>query len=224
LNKLRNDIKHERNLNRRNREGKRLKRSVRVPRRSRGIAAVEQVLLPPVRPTWSHDEFTVELHKAENIGPRKLGNTALLDFCRGAHGYFNAHFLIDARPIFVELWRRIKEGIIPETPTKRAACLAIGCTLRWAEAIVAGTATDSNRRKAKRKRTKCEFTSHPPANWTNEHYVLRIAEYALTMLEPLSAQVKSNVCKDLERTFEQASQIPFVSDASAVAISAEEVV
>jgi hypothetical protein len=50
-------------------------------------------------------------------------------------------WLADAERSFVELWRMIEEGQLPYT--KAEVCRFIGCSLRWAEQIVAGAARHS---------------------------------------------------------------------------------
>jgi hypothetical protein len=47
------------------------------------------------------------------------------------------HFGDELQKYFVELWRRIEEGSLPGIHTKAEACDLIGCSVRWAEAIVA---------------------------------------------------------------------------------------
>jgi hypothetical protein len=47
----------------------------------------------------------------------------------------------DAGASFTELWRRTEEGQLPDTKTE--ICRFIGCSLRWAEEIVAEAARRS---------------------------------------------------------------------------------
>jgi hypothetical protein len=49
----------------------------------------------------------------------------------------------NVRPALVELWKRIDEGRSGYIHTKAEACRLTGCSLRWAEKIVAGTANGS---------------------------------------------------------------------------------
>jgi hypothetical protein len=142
-------------------------------------------------PVWSHSEFRKELDSAKHVGADKLSNADLLSFCRGAHGYTMAHFWLDARPFFVELWRRVETHRFPGIRTKTEACRQIGCSLRWAEMIIADTAKDSNRHKAKGTRKKSEVTSDSELSScarehrTDEDCADGIARYADRTLQQL---------------------------------------
>ena len=104
------------------------------PRKRRGVV--------PTGRTWNHRDFAREVDKSKAGGPGGLSDDELLYFCRGADGFFT-HFWADARPFFVELWKRIEAGRISYIHTKTEACRLIGCSLRWAEKIVADTANGS---------------------------------------------------------------------------------
>ena len=85
---------------------------------------------------WSHAEFGRELEKAKQIGADKMSDKDLLRLCRGISGYYHAHFWVDARPFFRELWQRINSGKLRMSKTE--VCRRIGCTPQWANAIVSG--------------------------------------------------------------------------------------
>lgn len=164
---------------------------------------------------WDHEDFVLKLEKAKAADPTELSATDLLDFCRGASRHFRKHYWVDARPFFVELWDRIERKKIPEVPTKTAACKEIGCTLRWAEAIVAGTAKDSNAPKANGERSACEVTSHDRSKWSNRDYFNHITSHAISMLDTFTADdpgKRSLVCLDLERLFAEAAAVRHASD------------
>ena len=136
---------------------------------------------------WSHADFTRELDKAKRIGPKKMSNDALMAFCHGLNGYYHAHFWVDARPFFQELWQRIKLGRL--SMSKTAACRQIGCTRQWANAIVSGRADErrSDRAQAKAAKsgnlvsTEKEVTALP----TDEEFVREISEQAFAQLKTL---------------------------------------
>jgi hypothetical protein len=144
--------------------------------------------------TWSLSEFTRELAKVEEIGINKISNEDLLRFCRGAHGCFG-HYLADLQPSFQEVWRRIEDGRI--TLTKTEACKLIGCSLRWAEKIVDGTARDSN--GAKEERTETVGASQTPAQRSNQDFVLDVTRYAEMKLRPLIARGERDRCRNINK-------------------------
>jgi len=93
--------------------------------------------------------FSLKLERVKRVGPAGLLDVDLLEFCRGAHKHYKTHFWVQARPFFIELWRRIDENRIPEIRTKTEACRLIGCSLRWAQLIVSGGAMKKTKRGAK---------------------------------------------------------------------------
>jgi len=154
------------------------------------------------------NEFAAALSKAQQSGPGVLSNDELLGFCRKAFGYFESHFLIDARPFFVELWWRIEARRIAGIRTKTEACRHIGCSLRWAEMVIAGTAKDSNKHKAKAMRKECEVSSRTEA-LTDSDYADAIARYADNKLEPVKSVEWGRfqeICTMLEQSFAQAAK------------------
>jgi len=97
-------------------------------------------------PVWSEEQISSELEKAKRIGVRNLSNGALLRLCRSLRGRFLTHYWADARPFFVELWRRIENKQIADIPTKTEACRLLGISMRWAEKIVEGKAKKKEQR------------------------------------------------------------------------------
>jgi hypothetical protein len=161
---------------------------------------------------WSQPDFDREVNKAQEIGPKEMSDTELLSFCRGAHSYFYAHFWADARPFFVELWKRIEEHKMPEVQnSKTEACKRIGCSIRWAQMIVRGTAKDSNAEKAKKKKIESEVTSPSQELLTDDEYVTQVLRFAFETLEPL---LRDNweryraICAELSKQFCEASKTP----------------
>lgn len=162
---------------------------------------------------WGHREFTQAVDHAKRVGPEGLSDSELIHICRGAHNYLSK-FWADAQPFFVELWRRIEEGSIVRTKTE--ACRLIGCSLRWAEMIVAGTAKGHNRRKANEEKTEFEGTSQTLELRSNQDYVVDITSYAEKKLQPLVAQGElnrySNICRLLEKFFADTRKLEHVDD------------
>ena len=165
--------------------------------------------------TWSLSEFTRELAKVEEVGINKISNEDLLRFCRGAHGCFG-HYLADLQPFFQEVWRRIEDGRI--TLTKTEACKSIGCSLRWAEKIIDGTARDSN--GAKEERTETVGASQTPAQRSNQDFVLDVTRYAEMKLRPLMARGERDRCRNIYKLvadyFTDARNVAHIDDVSGI--------
>jgi hypothetical protein len=157
---------------------------------------------------WSHDDFALEVQRAHRIGLKKLSSDQLLGFCRNAHGYIQKRSWVNSRPFFVELFRRIKKHQVPGVRTKTEACRIIGCTLRWAEAIIAGTARGSNKpRPIPRNSEQC-LGDHRPQ--TVEDVSNDISRYAFRMLDALRRRDGpryQTVCKMLAEHFRKEAQI-----------------
>jgi hypothetical protein len=161
---------------------------------------------------WSQPDFEREVKKAQKIGPQKMADADLLSFCRGAHSYFYAHFWADARPFFVELWKRIENHEMPEVQnSKTEACKRIGCSIRWAQMIVRGTAKDSNAGKAREKKIKGEVTSPSQELLTDDEYVAQVLKLGFATLKPL---LRDNweryraICAELSEQYYEASKTP----------------
>jgi len=166
---------------------------------------------PKPEVVWSHADFGSELKRARRIGPKKMSNDDLVSFCHGANGYYHAHFWADARPFFLELWRRIDAGKL--NMSKTAACQKIGCTRQWANAIVSGRADKrrENREKAKAAEGENLVSAAEPrtALLTDKEYVREILEHAFAKLTPLLPSHWDRyrkICEELARQFGEASK------------------
>jgi hypothetical protein len=133
---------------------------------------------------WSEEQCSTELEKARRIGVRNLSNRALLGLCRSLRTRFLTHYWADARPFFVELWRRIENKQIADIPTKTEACRLLGISMRWVEKIVEG--------KAKKQRTAdsagVNFCAPHPQLFTDEELVVDIESYASKQLQALARE------------------------------------
>jgi hypothetical protein len=138
-----------------------------------------------------HNEFARQLANAEVVGAKKMKNEDLLSFCHNAYGFFG-HYLAHSRPFFQEVWQRIEDGRISLTKTE--ACKSIGCSLRWGERIVAGTASDSTR--AKRKTAELE-RAPALAECSIPEFVQNVTRYAEMKLRPLFARGEKDRCRNI---------------------------
>ena len=174
---------------------------------------------------WDSIDYDRELYNAKQIGPAKMSDDALLRFCQGVSGYYHAHFWADARPFFLELWKRINEGKLKMSKTE--ACRQIGCSRQWANEIVSGRADENREARAKAKGAKggnkLSAASASTALLTDEEYVDEISEHAWAKLEPL---LQSNweryrtICKELAKRFDEASKTPPAGKARAAGAGA----
>jgi hypothetical protein len=138
-----------------------------------------------------HNEFARQLANAEVVGASKMTNEDLLSFCRNAYGFFG-HYLAHSRPFFQEVWQRIENGRIALTKTE--ACKSIGCSLRWAERIIAGTATDSTRAKGK----TAELERAPAlAQCSIPEFVGNVMRHTEMKLRPLFARGERDRCRNI---------------------------
>jgi hypothetical protein len=142
-----------------------------------------------VETVWTHLEFARELERAKEQGARNLLNGRLLALCCGIHNYFG-HFWADARPFFVELWARIETKNFPHS--KSEACDRIGCSMRWAQKIVAGTARPPGSPK-----------NPVPEDWTNSDYFAAITHYSEKTLRPLHANGERERCSRICKMVQQ---------------------
>lgn len=185
--------------------------------------------------TGSHEEFSLELEKAQAVGIPKLSNEALLNHCKGAYGQFKRYW-VNARPFFLELWRRLEDGLVPEIRTKAEVCERIGCSIRWAQMIVSGYAETRDQKKpgnppicegsslatqphsADQQPVKHAGSSRLDRILTAEEYVLDIQRFAFRKLRKVREQRLDryrNVCGILAEDFRQACQIEAVAEAKA---------
>jgi hypothetical protein len=164
---------------------------------------------------WSHADFGRELEKAKRIGPNQMPNRDLLNFCHAVSGYYRAHFWVDARPFFQELWKRINDGKLHMN--KSEACRRIGCTRQWANAIVSGRADERRMVRAEAKVAKggnsVSTVSTSTALPTNEEFIHEILKRAFANLEPLLSEHWDRyrtICEELAKHFVEASKTPSV--------------
>jgi hypothetical protein len=184
---------------------------MKIKKRTKAATEIVKARKPEV--IWSRSDFERQLEKAKRVGPKKMPDDDLVNFCRGMNGYYRAHFWAAARPFFLELWRRIEAGNLHMSKT--AACRKIGCTRQWANAIVSGRADERREVRAKAKGAKggnlVSATKTSTALLTDEEYVDEISKYAFARLKPLLSshwQLYRAVCKELARRFDEASKTP----------------
>ncbi len=154
---------------------------------------------------WTHLDYDREVYEAKRVGPEKMSDEALVSFCRGINGYYRAHFWADARPFFLELWKRIDGGKLKMS--KSEACRQIGCSRQWANAIVSGRA-DKDRAKAKQAKTGKKLSTTILAD---EDYVHEILNHAFAKLKPLRQSHRNRyrkICAELAKRFDKASKTP----------------
>lgn len=185
---------------------------------------------------WGHEQFALQLEKAKRVGPAKLSNEVLLDFCKGAFGHFRRYYWIQARPFFRELWRRLEEGLVPGIRTKVEACERIGCSIRWAQMIVSGYAEKRNQKKPVTP-PECAGSSLPTQSLAAdeqpvedaessrgdrilkaEDYVIDIQRFAYRKLRKVREHQWDryrNVCRILAADFRQASEIQRAAEVKA---------
>ena len=139
---------------------------------------------------WIPTEFARAADSIAEVS--NLSNDDLFRVCQGAHHCYRFHYLADFHPFFFELWKRIKDGRIPNIRTKTEACRRIGCSLRWAEEIVAGTAHDPKR------------SAKPEP--TDDDIALEISQYADETLSLVNAEdgvLYKEICERLATHFEK---------------------
>jgi hypothetical protein len=174
-------------------------------------ATTEIVKSKKAEVVWNHVDYERELYKAQRIGPEKMSDEALVSFCRGVNSHFQAHYWVNVRPFFVELWRRIDVGELRMSKTE--ACRRIGCTPQWANAIVSGRADERRQVRAKAKEAKTRNSvsavNGSTALLTDEEYIHKISKYAFGMLTPLLENHWERyraICEQLAQVFDEASK------------------
>src|SRR5205807_1055977 len=105
--------------------------------------------------------------------------------------HIKKYFWVDCERFFVELWKRIKEKRIPEVPTKKEACRLIGCSPRWAQLIVSGSANKRKKTEASGNAAHPHVHSKRPEPRTNQEYVADIRSYAEKKVKALWVQGES---------------------------------
>ena|SRR5437868_1723042 len=163
------------------------------------VPKTEQFRSPPEVSDDESAEFSLKLDRVKRVGPAGLVDVDLLEFCRGAHKHYKAHFWVDARPYFIELWRRIEENRVPEIRTKTEACRLIGCSLRWGQLIVSGGAMKKAKRGAKEVKLGPETHSKEVELRTTQEYVADITAYTGRQLQSLWARSEWTRCRNIYR-------------------------
>ena len=125
--------------------------------------------------------LSTESDTAKRIGPAALSNDALLGACRNAHKPW-----IKCGKYFREAHKRAKQGRIPGVRTQAELCRSVGCSLRWLQLVMDGTAGDSNKQKA--NSTNHQRGSVPREPRGDEDYADSITRYPQRELESLMDQ------------------------------------
>jgi hypothetical protein len=128
-----------------------------------------------------HRAFATESDKAKRGGPKGLSNDALLRACRNAHKPW-----IKCGKYFREAYKRAKQGRIPGVRTQAELCRSIGCSLRWLQLVLDGSAADSNKQKA--NSTNHQRGAVPREPKDDEDYADEITRYPERELETLMDQ------------------------------------
>jgi hypothetical protein len=146
---------------------------------------------------WNFQGFISEVGKAKEVGAAKLSDTELLELCAGMHGHIEKHYWVDCGPFFVEMWKRIEEKRFGEIRTKREACTLIGCSPRWAQYIIAGTAKKKGGNTADGAAQPTYATSPKCAFRTNAEYLANIRSYAERQLKSLWVRGESRRSRNI---------------------------
>jgi hypothetical protein len=147
------------------------------------------------------DAVGFEHESTKRVGPAALSNAALFRACRARHKPW-----IQSRKCFVEAFERAKQRRIPGVRTQADLCRLIGCSVRWAQLILAGTAVDSNKHKANKLHRALDPVTAKSKR--DEDYANDIARYAQCKLQVLMAQEwkrYQDICGLLERYFAEQS-------------------
>ena len=128
-----------------------------------------------------HHALETESDKAKHLEPAALSNTALFRACRNAHKPW-----IKCGKYFREAYKRAKQGRIPDVRTQADLCRLIGCSVRWLQMVMDGTAADSNKHKANSaEHQRGSGTAEPKKD---EDYADDITRYPQRELESLMDQ------------------------------------
>jgi hypothetical protein len=121
------------------------------------------------------------LNETKRVGPAALSNNALLRACRNAHKPW-----IKCGKYFREAYKRAKQGRIPGVRTQADLCRSVGCSIRWLQMVIAGTAADSNEhRKNIENHERGSGTAEPKSD---EDYADEITRYPERELQLLMTQ------------------------------------
>jgi hypothetical protein len=83
------------------------------------------------------DAVGFEFESTKRVVPEALSNTALLRTCRNRHKPWS-----QCAKYFREAYKRAKQGRIPGVRTQADLCRSIGCSVRWLQMVMAGTAAE----------------------------------------------------------------------------------
>lgn len=120
-------------------------------------------------------------NETKRIGPAAISAKALLRACRNAHKPW-----IKCRKYFREAYKRAKQGRIPGVRTQADLCRAIGCSIRWLQLVMDGSAADSNKHKKNIKNPESGSRTAEPKR--DESYADDIVRYPQRELESLMDQ------------------------------------
>ena len=141
-------------------------------------------------------------NETKRIGPAALSNDALLRACRSAHKPW-----IKCGKCFREAYKRAKQGRIPGVRTQADLCRSIGCSLRWLQLILDGSAADSNAPKKHIKNPEPDSGTREPKS--DPAYVYEITKYAQDRLQLLMIQDPQRfreICRLLASAFTEAAR------------------
>jgi hypothetical protein len=170
-----------------------------------------KVLMIPKRPqatsgeiASSAEHFAREFEKAKRAGPAALSNAALFRVCRNGHKPW-----IKCAKYFREAFKRAKQGRIPGARTQAEVCRLIGCSIRWAQMVIAGTAADSNKHKANNtNQGRSPGTTKPKSDAAYVYEITRYAQDRLQLLMIQDPQRFREICRLLASAFtEEAERI-----------------
>jgi hypothetical protein len=171
-----------------------------------------------VEHVWNSQGFISEISLANEVGPQNLSATELLRICSGSFRHIKKYFWVDCEDFFREMWLRIEEKRFPEAPTKRAACELVGCSMRWAELIVAGTAKRRKEQAASKNTADYDSHSGKPALRSNQEYVATIRAFAEKQMKPLWVRGESQRSRKIDgllsQHFAHAAKIDHIDDLS----------
>ena len=168
--------------------------------KKRTKAATQIVKAKKAEVVWTDTDYERELERAKKIGPKDMSDEALVSFCRGVSSYYHAHFWADARPFFLELWKRINSGKLKMSKTE--ACRQIGCSRQWANEIVSGRADKRRELRARAKGAKTgkkvSAVNASTSILTNEQYIDEILNQAFAKLRPLLSSHRNRYKHNLQ--------------------------
>jgi hypothetical protein len=141
-------------------------------------------------------------NETKRIGPAALSNNALLRACRNAHKPW-----IKCEKYFREAYKRAKQGRIPGVRTQADLCRLIGCSIRWLQLVLAGTAADSNKHRKDIKNPELgSDTAEPKKDEDYANDITRYAQRELQLLMIQDPQRFREICRLLASSFTEAAR------------------